>query len=244
MPDVHLPHLEDHDEEEPSPNSSDASAVASAESAASPPAPRTAPRKRTSKLLTIALEVVLISTGVFLGLLGEQWRESSRHHQLAQESLQRFREEILENRKAVSQVKDYHLTWHDTLQEYLDANDQSRQAAKPAPMQGIQSVIFDHTAWDVAIATQSLGDLDPKLVFSLSHIYNKRREYENFTQGLIQAMYVRPPSGPADQFFRALVIYYDDVDALEPTLIKMYDDILPQLNQSLGDSAGEPNTKK
>ena len=56
-------------------------------------APPRSSHKRNSKLLTIALEVVLISSGVFLGLVGEQWRESSRRHQLAQESLQRFRQE-------------------------------------------------------------------------------------------------------------------------------------------------------
>src|SRR6266516_4604802 len=51
--------------------------------------------------------VVLISAGVFLGLAGEQWRESARHRALAEASLRRFRSEILTNRKAVAAVKDY-----------------------------------------------------------------------------------------------------------------------------------------
>ena len=58
--------------------------------------------------------MLLISTGVFLGLMGEQWRERSRHHEVAEASLRRFRDEILANRKAVAAVKDYHA--HDQKQ--------------------------------------------------------------------------------------------------------------------------------
>jgi hypothetical protein len=49
--------------------------------------PKTASGK---SLFKIVLEVSLISLGVFLGLMGEQWRERSEHHELAMESLRRF----------------------------------------------------------------------------------------------------------------------------------------------------------
>jgi uncharacterized protein YjeT (DUF2065 family) len=60
-------------------------------------------------LLKIALEVALISIGVFLGLAGEQWRERAQHHEMAEESLRRFRTELMANRQAVVKVKDYHV---------------------------------------------------------------------------------------------------------------------------------------
>jgi uncharacterized protein YjeT (DUF2065 family) len=63
---------------------------------------------RGRSLLKIALEVLLIATGVFLGLAGEQWREHARHRDMAAEALRRFRAEVAVNRKAVADVKDYH----------------------------------------------------------------------------------------------------------------------------------------
>lgn len=54
--------------------------------------------------------MLLISIGVFLALMGEQWRENAHTRQLAEGSLRRFRSEILTNRKAVAAVKDYHVT--------------------------------------------------------------------------------------------------------------------------------------
>ena len=56
----------------------------------------------------IGLEVVLISAGVFLGLMGEQWRERAEQRELASETLRRFRTEILANRSAVAANVNYH----------------------------------------------------------------------------------------------------------------------------------------
>ena len=84
MPDVHVPKLEGHDEEPAGPVS----------------APVSRSHHRGKSLVTIGLEVVLISAGVFLGLMGEQWRERSEHRELAEKALRRFRTEIVANRKA------------------------------------------------------------------------------------------------------------------------------------------------
>ena len=64
---------------------------------------------RGRSTLMVLLEVLLISAGVFLGLAGEQYRETARHREIAQEALQRFRTEIIANRQAVAAVKDYHV---------------------------------------------------------------------------------------------------------------------------------------
>ena len=58
MPDVHIPKLDEHDEEGPT--------------AAPTPGPVSQSHHRSKSLVKIGLEVVLISAGVFLGLMGEQ----------------------------------------------------------------------------------------------------------------------------------------------------------------------------
>ncbi|HZS60014.1 MAG TPA: hypothetical protein VFA43_12145 [Gemmatimonadaceae bacterium] len=79
-----------------------------------------------SHILKLLLEVALISVGAFLGLMGEQWRESRHHRELAEQALQRFRAEIVSNRKAVAEVKDYHVTLLHELNAYLMATGDDR----------------------------------------------------------------------------------------------------------------------
>src|SRR5687767_13603490 len=84
---------------------------------------------RSRSLLQILLEVALITTGVFLGLAGEQWRQDRQQRESAQASLRRFRAEIETNRKAVSAVKDYHATLLKSLKAYLAEDRKTRNSA-------------------------------------------------------------------------------------------------------------------
>ena len=114
VPHVHKPRLEG--EEEPS-----------LEPTADPPvagSPQKADRGRQQStwLLKVGLEVLLISVGVFLALMGEQWRENAHTRELAEDSLRRFRAEIVANRTAVAAVKDYHDGLLKSLRVYLAAD--------------------------------------------------------------------------------------------------------------------------
>ena len=102
MPEVHLPHLEDEEDEQHEDK---------------PETPAAAPRHRArgKTALKLTLEVLLIGTGVFLGLAGEQWRESREHRERAQASLLRFHTELRDNRKAVAEVSDYHVRLRTSL---------------------------------------------------------------------------------------------------------------------------------
>src|SRR4030095_10625475 len=101
----------------------------------------------------VVLEVALISLGVFLGLMGEQWRERSHHRELANESLRRFQTEVRTNRAQIASLKDYHAEMKKKIDAYL-ALDASKRATFDVALRGIQPASFEHTAWDLAIATQ------------------------------------------------------------------------------------------
>ena len=184
-------------------------------------------------ILKLALEVLLIAVGVFLGLAGEQWRENAHHRELAQQSLRRFLSEVEINRKSVAAVKDYHVTTQSSLNAYFRADPKSRKATD-VNLQGLQPAFFEHTAWDLALATQSLADLDPDLAFGLSRMYSAQQEYEALSRGILQAMYLVDPREHLDQFLSAVSIYYGDVVLLEPKLIQMYDEITPRLTAAIG----------
>jgi hypothetical protein len=118
---------------------------------------------------------------------------------------------------------------------YLAADAKTRPTVD-VHIQGLQPAAIEHTAWDLALATQSLAYIDPALGFSLARIYTSQQEYADLTRGMMQAMYLRPPSENLDGFLRSMSLYYDDVVLLEPGLMGMYDEVLPQIDRALGPS--------
>src|SRR5688500_9941125 len=121
-----------------------------------------APRPhRQHSLLKILLEVGLITTGVFLGLAGESWRETRQHRELAEQSLRRFRDEFRANRDAVLRVHERHIEQEKGLNAYFNTNGPALMASMldprkplPLPVPDIvtDSAVFDYSAWDVALA--------------------------------------------------------------------------------------------
>lgn len=186
-----------------------------------------------SHILKLLLEVALISVGVFLGLMGEQWRESRHHHELAEQALRRFRTEIEANRKAVVDVKDYHVALQKQLTAYLAAKPDARRGT-PVRMLGIRPAGIEQTAWDLAMATQALTYIDEHLAYSLSRLHMVQSEYQELTQGVLQAMYARPPTENRDVFFGALSIYCGDITEVEPRLLEMYDAAIKDIDRALG----------
>lgn len=79
-------------------------------------------KRRQPSMLGAALQIALIGAGVFLGLAGDEWRENARDRRQAAASLQGFRAEIVNNRRAVQAVVDYHATVLTGLRAYLNAD--------------------------------------------------------------------------------------------------------------------------
>jgi hypothetical protein len=186
----------------------------------------------------MVLEVLLISLGVFLGLMGEQWREDAQHRELAQKSLRRFRAEIQANRAAITRVEDYHVRLHRELTAYLESDQPKTPATYDVQMEGIQPVYFEDSAWNVALATQSLAYIDSELVFALSRIYRGQQAYTDVTAAITEStLYGRSLTADVEGFARSLTFYLGDVVLMEPALLRMYEEVLPQIDRALGEAS-------
>lgn len=153
---------------------------------------------------------------------------------MGREALRRFRSEIATNRAAVESVRAYHADMRTRIKAYLAADATARKSLT-VELKGIQPVTFEHTAWDLALATQSLTYIDRGLAFDLSRIYSSQDDYAGLSRSVLQAMYLRPPAEDLDAFFRVVALYYDDVVLDEPRLIEMYDAVLPRIDKMLGE---------
>ena len=180
--------------------------------------------KREGWLFKAVVEVLLLSVGVFLALMGDQWRENAHNRELAAASLRRFRTEVAANQKAVAAVKDYHAALLKSLQAYLDADPAARKDVV-VRIQGLQPVFFEDTAWNLALATESLGHIDEQTAYELSRVYGLQRTYSEMTRGIMQAIYLRP----MQENYEGLRAYYGDLVIWEPQLLALYEQLLPKL---------------
>jgi hypothetical protein len=189
-------------------------------------------RLRPRSLAAMLLEVALIGLGVFLGLAGEQWRQDRADRRQATESLRRFRAEILANRAAVTAVQDYHARKLKELTAYFGASPEARKTMRVS-FDGLKPPIFDNTAWQLALATQSLAHIEPDLAFALSQVYGFQTLTNEIGRGVMQSMYLRPPSEDDTTFLSTVRLYYSDLSGLEPGLIAAYDNLLKSVDAEL-----------
>ncbi|AHG88172.1 hypothetical protein J421_0635 [Gemmatirosa kalamazoonensis] len=191
-----------------------------------------ADRQHARPLLRLALEVLLIAAGVFLGLAGDQWRENASHRALARETLRRFRAEIAANRAAVAAVRDYHVTTLRDLRKYLSTSHATRNVAD-VHLRGLRGVPFEHTAWDLAMSAQALSYVPPDVAVELSRVYNKQQAYAQLSQGVTQSMYLLPRWDNFDGLASAAEVYFSDLVVMEPELLAAYDRIVPHIDAAL-----------
>jgi hypothetical protein len=183
-------------------------------------------------LWKMLLEVVLIGFAVFLGMAADQWRSDRQHRDQARDALQRFRVEIQTNHAAVEKVKAYHLQMRTEIAARLDPKTQGKTVLN---MEGLLPVVFEHTAWDLALATQSLADIDPELSYRLARLYGLQQTYTGLTGSFLQSMYLRPPSEDFTKFLHSVKIWLDDIVYHEPALADAYQEILPLIDRALKD---------
>ncbi|HEY0777456.1 MAG TPA: hypothetical protein VGD56_05760 [Gemmatirosa sp.] len=185
----------------------------------------------------LALELLMIGVGVFLGLQVDQWKENRAHREAARASLENFRAEIATNRKRVATVAPYHAALSDSALVVMHSRDSTwDEVTRQLGFQGTRTVVFAHTAWDLALATQALSFIEPKLAFSIAQVYDGQRELDDlgraFTAGSFtpQTFALRNPI----PFVIALNAFATDVKIREPVLIARYDSLITRIDAALG----------
>ena len=195
-----------------------------------PPAPSSLHRGTYGKIL---LEVALITLGVFLALMVDQWREGAEHRQLAKDTLGRFRTEFYTNRAAVTAVRDKHESSYQKIQAYFAAEPAAR-ATMTYPHSATNPAFMEYTAWDLAIATQALAYVEPDLAQRVAHVYAVQRQLDGATRDITLVMYTRAGEADPAPLAISLATYFDDCNLIEPRLLKLYDEILAALDARLG----------
>jgi hypothetical protein len=200
-------------------------------------------REHQKSLLNIILEVVLISVGVFLALWANNWHEEREHRALAHSTLRNFADELRTNQQAVRNERQYHDTLARQLREFLISNEPptDERLQKSVQFKGVRPIIFEHTAWDLALATQALSYLKPELAFDISKVYTAQSAFQALENSFLASAFT-PATFSSDNvkgLVAAMEYYLRDINQKEPAILQLYDKVIPEIDQALS----TPNTR-
>src|SRR4029453_14470467 len=148
-------------------------------------------REHQKSLLNVILEVVLISIGVFLALWGNSWNGEGEHRARAHPTLRNFADELRANQQAVRSERQYHETLARQLHEFLISNEPptEERPQKRVQLKGVRPIIFEHTAWDLALATQAFSYLTPELAFDISKVYTAQSAFQTLENSFLASAF-------------------------------------------------------
>lgn len=197
-------------------------------------------RPRSRLLATLAglfAQLFFIAAGVYLGMQADEWRAARERREATRATLANFRAELASNREVVRDRIPYHRRLRDTLA----AAFQPAPATLPALFrrihwEGLRPMRPAHTAWDLALATQALSYVEPRLAFRIAELYQLQAALAEQTNGFAASAFgpaalAQPTPVP---FMIALQLYLEDVAIYaEPRLLAGYDAVIPHIDSAL-----------
>jgi hypothetical protein len=185
----------------------------------------------------LIFEVALIAVGVFLALWANNWHEDREHRAQARAALHNFAAEMETNRQATQRNRAYHEAFARELREFLASKEPASEDRlnKSVHFEGMRPVIFEHTAWDLALATQALSYLDPDLAFDISKVYTEQNAFPKLEDSFLAAAFT-PASLSGDNvkgMATAMELYLIDVNLQEPAILQLYGKVIPEVKGTL-----------
>ncbi|MGI8957661.1 MAG: hypothetical protein ACR2II_12215 [Chthoniobacterales bacterium] len=137
------------------------------------------------------------------------------------------------DRQATQRERQNHDTLARELQAFLASKEPPTEERfeKSVHITGVHPVTFQHTAWDLALAAQSLSYLKPDLAFAISKVYTAQNAFQILKNSYLASAY-SPASFSSDNLkaqATAISVHLGDVNQLEPAKLKSYDKVIPEV---------------
>jgi hypothetical protein len=168
--------------------------------------------------------------------VADQWRVHKEHRQEAEATLRYIREEVMVNRDAVNKERPYHEKLSQEIGRFLESDGPKTRQAFDATehFTGVHPVTFERTAWDLALANQSLSYLKPSLAYAISRVYSRQQAFQTLENSFLQSTFAATTFATQDatDLANAILFYLGDVNSQEPALLQIYEQLLRQLDSS------------
>ena len=130
----------------------------------------------------VLFESFLITISILVALALDQWRENRQDEEAVQQALSNFVSEIQRNQTRIEDTAPFNRGLLEVLRNHYDTKDIGTVDDYVNMVESYAAADLRTTAWETALATGSLADMEYDLVSVLSFTYGKQSDYEIATQ--------------------------------------------------------------
>jgi len=163
---------------------------------------------------------------ILLALGLDEWRETRQTEDTIQQALSNFLSEIAQNKARVDDAAPFNKGLHDVIEQRAASGEITSISQFISIMDSYSPVVLQSTAWETALATGSLADMDYGLVSALSLTYGLQSRYEQ-TNREAGARLTSPQNISTDTLDLAIynsTQYLEDVTSMETELGVVYEE--------------------
>lgn len=180
-----------------------------------------------SRIGELAVQIVSVMIGVFLGLIVSNWSENKKERTKAKQLIENIDTEITTNKNRILQVINYHKMLRDSSQFYLERPEITIQ--KSGFFKGVNTLTLYNSAFDTGVQTGLINELPLDELQAINEVYTVQRSYEDFSNlllgGMITLDFDESPKS-TQRILSFLSVTMTDVVIKEEQLIESYNKAL------------------
>jgi len=172
----------------------------------------------------VIFESALITVSILLALGLDEWRENRETEATIRHAMSNFLSEIRQNKARVDDAAPFNQGLHDVVDQRYKNGDIQTMSDFISIMDSYSPVVLQSTAWETALATGSLAEMDYGLVSALSLTYGLQSRYEQTNRGAVSRL-TSPQVLSNDTLDLAIynsLQYLEDVTSMETELAVVY----------------------
>jgi hypothetical protein len=130
----------------------------------------------------VLFESFLITISILVALALDQWRETRQDAEAIQQALSNFASEIQRNQARIEDTAPFNRGLLEVLRNRYESKDIGSVDDYVNMVESYAPADLRTTAWETALATGSLAEMEYDLVSVLSFTYGKQSDYQIATQ--------------------------------------------------------------
>lgn len=177
---------------------------------------------------------MLIVMSILLALGVRAWQDGREVRQLISRSLTSFQYEISQNRSRMDDLYRYHAGLQSLLSEMNVPSSPESLEDIGNVLDSLQSAVLLTSAWDTALATGALSEMDYETVFVLSLTYSYQQKFQtlyNTRLGDVLDL-LGDDNLSVNRLTDTANRYVAEITAAEGELLAAYDEAMIQLMES------------
>ncbi len=183
----------------------------------------------------VLFESFLITVSILVALALDEWRENRQHAEAIQQALSNFASEIQRNKARIEDTAPFNRGLLEVLRNRYETKDIGSVDDYVNMVESYAPAELRTTAWETALATGSLAEMQYDLVSVLSFTYGKQGEYQVATQsGMSGLTSLQNLAGDRLELATYNAVrYLNGISSLESELNDIYNEALGVVENAL-----------